>query len=172
MASRKKHSECLPDFSVFSAMKFRRTKIQHEVRGEAREKHRGNIQPLFYLALALICCSMIFNFACTPRALEKPKAIAPSNENKTSDFEADLQTMKTAGFEQIFVFRRKDGAAFDGEDRKYLRGNAPAETNRFVATDNGKAFVAGSKYPFPPASLDALRIRFNVEDYSPPKAAK
>ena len=80
--------------------------------------------------------------------------------------------MKTAGFEFIFVFRRKDGAQFDGEDRKYLRANAPAETNRFLATDDGKAFIAGSKYLFPPASLDALRLRFNVEDYSAPKETK
>jgi hypothetical protein len=74
--------------------------------------------------------------------------------------------MRTANFEYIFVFRRKDGAAFDGEDRKFLRASSPAETNRFVSTDDGKAFIAGSKYKFPPQNLEILRSRFNVEDYS------
>ncbi|MBA4184305.1 MAG: hypothetical protein H0X49_09860, partial [Acidobacteria bacterium] len=44
--------------------------------------------------------------------------------------------------------------------------NAPAETNRFVSTDNGKAFIAGSKFKFPPQNLEILRMRFNIEDYS------
>jgi len=102
-----------------------------------------------------------------------PKTAAPpANESKLSNFENDLQTMKTAGFEFIFVFRRTDGGAFDGEDRKYLRANAPAETNRFIATDDGRAFIAGSKYPFPPPSLVVLRTRFIIEDYSSPKETK
>ncbi|MBA2605780.1 MAG: hypothetical protein H0U96_02795 [Acidobacteria bacterium] len=74
--------------------------------------------------------------------------------------------MKTANFDYIFVFRRKDGGAFDGEDRKYLRSNSPAQINRFVLTDDGKAFIAGSKYIFPMENLETLRMRFNVEDYS------
>ncbi len=44
---------------------------------------------------------------------------AAANENKVSVFESDLQTMRTAGLEYIFVFRRKDGGVFDCEDRKY-----------------------------------------------------
>lgn len=122
---------------------------------------------------AAMISALSLNFACTPRALEKPVNSAPPvNENKASAFESDLQTMQTAGFEFVFVFRRRDGGAFDAEDRRYLRANAPAETNRFVAADDGKAFIAGSKYPFSPPSLDALRIRFNVEDYSVPKEAR
>jgi hypothetical protein len=110
----------------------------------------------------------LMNFACDNRSFEKANISESSAapEQTLSNFASDLQTMKTANFEYIFVFRRKDGGAFDGEDKKYLRANAPAETNRFVSTDNGKAFIAGSKFKFPLQNLETLRTRFNIEDYS------
>ena len=124
------------------------------------------------LTTQAILTSLIFlslmNFACDNRSFEKANVAESSAApgQTQSNFASDLQTMKTANFEYIFVFRRKDGGAFDGEDKKYLRANAPAETNRFVSTDNGKAFIAGSKFKFPPQNLEILRMRFNIEDYS------
>ncbi len=120
---------------------------------------------------AILTCLFFFslmNLACDNRSFEKANVSESSAapEQTQSNFASDLQTMKTANFDYIFVFRRKDGGAFDGEDKKYLRANAPAETNRFVLTDNGKAFIAGSKFKFPPQNLDVLRTRFNIEDFS------
>ncbi len=108
------------------------------------------------------------SFACDNRSFEKANVSESSAapEQTQSNFASDLQTMKTANFDYIFVFRRKAGGAFDSEDKKYLRANAPLETNRFVSTDNGKAFIAGSKFKFPPQNLEILRMRFNIEDYS------
>ena len=77
--------------------------------------------------------------------------------------------MKTAGFDYIFVFRRKDGGVFDAEDKTYLKANSPAVTNRFILSDDDKAVIAGSGFEFPAENLEALRQRFNVEDYSSPK---
>ena len=110
----------------------------------------------------------LMNFACDNRSFEKANVSEPlaAPEEKQSNFASDLQAMKTANFDYIFIFRRRDGGAFDAEDKKYLRANAPVETNRFVSTDNGKAFIAGSKFKFPPQNLEILRMRFNVEDYS------
>lgn len=124
----------------------------------------------FSILFCFFGAALFFNFACTPRAFQKSNAAAapPASENKRSSFESDLQTMQTAGFEYVFVFRRTDGGEFDSDDRKFLRANTPAETNRFVATDDGKAFIAGSKYVFPPQNLEALRTRFVTEDYSTP----
>ena len=120
------------------------------------------------MKLIVFLCVSLLNFACTPRAMENKNAAAPpvAVEEKQSSFESDLQTMRTANFEYVFVFRRKDGGEFDSDDRKYLRTYSPAETNRFVSTDGGKAFIAGSKYKFPPENLETLRLRFNVEDFS------
>ncbi len=112
-------------------------------------------------------------FACVNQSLLKNKNVAAIvEENKVSDFERDLQTMKTANFDFIFAFRRKDGAVFDSEDKKYLRANTPAGTNRFISTEEGRAFIAGSLYPFSPENLVALRNRFLVEDYSKPEAER
>ena len=74
--------------------------------------------------------------------------------------------MQKGAFSFVYVFRRKDGAALDPDDRKYLRANSPIETNQWVLTDDGKAAIAGSNYQFPLESLDALKKRFNVEDLS------
>ncbi|HXH69660.1 MAG TPA: hypothetical protein VNI60_04850 [Pyrinomonadaceae bacterium] len=124
----------------------------------------------------IFCFSLIFlilpNFACVNQSLLKGnKNIAVVVEkNNVSDYERDLQTMKTANFDYIFAFRRKDGGTFDSEDKKYLRANTPTGTNRFVSTDEGRVFIAGSTYVFSPENLEALRSRFLVEDYSKPEA--
>jgi len=121
--------------------------------------------------------SLIFliftNFACVNKSLLKGnKNVAVVQESNVSDFERDLQTMKTANFDFIFAFRRTDGGIFDSEDKKYLRANTPPGTNRFISTDEGRAFIAGSLYAFSPENLNALRNRFAVEDYSKPEAER
>lgn len=112
----------------------------------------------------------LLNFSCTYRSFEATKPEANQTvENEIPPFERDLQTMRTANFDFIYVFRRKDGGAFDAEDRKYLRTNAPPETNRFISTDDGRAFIAGSSYKFTAENLETLGKRFNIEDYSAKK---
>ena len=116
--------------------------------------------------LVFVC----LNVGCESPSLKANNAAANKKiESKANDFESDLQTMKTAGFDYIFVFRRKDGGVFDDEDKQYLRTNRPPQANRFISADDDKAFIAGSSFEFPPENLEALRKRFNVEDYSTPK---
>lgn len=91
---------------------------------------------------------------------------APGNENVRSEFEKDVEKMQTADFEYIFVFRRKDGGALDKDDKSFLRNNMPAEINRIYVSDEGKALIAGSHFPFPPDNLRALKARFDFEDLS------
>lgn len=130
-------------------------------------KNSGGANKYFFnwLIFGLVILALV-NVACESPSLKKKDRVAPVAENKQTAFEQDLQTMKTADFEYIFVFRRKDDGVFDSEDRKYLRANSPPATNRFISTDDDKAFIAGSKYKFPPENLETLRQRFNVEDFS------
>lgn len=119
-------------------------------------------------ALIIFFCACLGNFACTPRSFEKPNAAPPpplTAEDKQASFQNELEKMKTADLQYIFVFRRKDGGAVDGEDKKYLKANLPFN-NRVVLADEDKAVVVGSNYKFPPESMDALRAHFNVEDFS------
>ena len=105
--------------------------------------------------------------ACNYNSFDKPNVnVAPLNAaDSKSVFESDVQTMKTANMKYIFVFRRMDGGAFDGEDKRYLRANLPT-INRIYLSDENKAFIVGSNYKFPPENLEVLRLRFKVEDLS------
>ena len=115
----------------------------------------------------ILLCAVLLSFACTPRSFEKPKAAATpiAAEDKQAVFESELEKMRTADLQFILVFRRKDGAVFDVDDKKYLRANLPFY-NRLVVADEDKAVIIGSNFKFPPENTDALRMRFNVEDYS------
>ncbi len=115
--------------------------------------------------LAALLFGLAGNFACNYNSLEKPNvnAAPPKVENKQAAFDSDLQTLKTADLKYIFVFRRTDGGAFAVEDKKHLRTNLPA-TNRVIMTDEGKAFIVGSNYKFPPENLEVLRLQFNIEE--------
>ena len=148
------------------------TRRQKQTADGSRQSAGKKIAAASRVFVSAVFLSMLLSFGCSYRSFENQNAAVAPLENQKSGFESDLQTMQTANFEFIFVFRRKDGGAFDGDDRKYLRANAPAETNRFIATDDGRAFIAGSKYLFPPSNLEALRMRFNIEDYSTAGRAK
>ena len=86
---------------------------------------------------------------------------------KTS-FEQDLADMKDAGFDYIFVIRRKDAKAFEDEDRKFLRESMPHEINRRVSSDDGKAFIFGSGFAIDIKSVETWRKRFIVTEHSKP----
>lgn len=131
--------------------------------------------PLKLLTISVLCVAVMASFACTDeRILKSNKNAVQTNasESMRSSFETDLETMKTANFEFIFVIRRKDRGEFDSEDRKYLINNKPAQINRFILTDEGRAFIAGSKYRFPEENLNNIKARFNVEDLSAVKATE
>ncbi len=125
---------------------------------------------VFPLILGLI----LFGAACQPNQTILKDAAPPPTpmetvETRTTSFEEDLREMRTADFDYILVFRRKDGGTFDKDDQKYLRENTPLETNRWRKSDDGKAFIAGSGFGFTPEQMAALRNRFVVEDYSKPE---
>ena len=114
--------------------------------------------------------------ACQPNAvILNSKPAAPSNAAPTDSgggfdsFDKDLEAMRTADFDFIYVFRRKDGGVLTGADKKYLKANSPASTNRFVLSDADKAVVAGSKFKFSAENIAALESYFNVENYSKPE---
>ncbi len=118
-----------------------------------------------FLMFAVICLS------CSNTSMQSPTA-SPAPEKKLTAVERDVKSMKTANFEFIFVIRRNDGGVLNTEDKAYIKSNSPADTNRFVLSDDDKAVVAGSSYKFEPEYLEKLRERFLVEDFSAPVAAQ
>ncbi|HEY0429118.1 MAG TPA: hypothetical protein VGC76_15160 [Pyrinomonadaceae bacterium] len=118
---------------------------------------------LIFIALGAACEK-------APSMMENRATPLPTSETaeKLTSLQREIRDMETANFTTIYVFKRKDGGVFDKEDKKYLSANKPADANRFVLTDDEKAFVAGSNYPFSTENLDNLQKRFVVEDYSKP----
>ena len=82
-------------------------------------------------------------------------------------FAQDLEAMRTADFKFILVFRRKDGQPLNAGDRELLSKTAP-QANRRRLSDEGKAVIIGSNFPFITGTFNALTERFSMEDYSKP----
>jgi hypothetical protein len=128
----------------------------------------------FRLSVILVLSAVLFSSSgCASRFILEDKNETPSPmadatpEVPVDDFAERLKGVQTGGFDYVFVFRRKDGAILDSEDRRFLRENSPADTNQWVITSDKKAAIAGSNYRFLPENLTALKKRFAVEDFSP-----
>lgn len=120
-------------------------------------------------ALAAVCLLA----ACGPH----PRfANANSNSAETansrpqrSQTERDIESMRTADFEFVYVFRRKDGGVLDEADRRFLNEQKPPEINRVKLTDEGRAVIFGSNFQLPEPQMAALKERFAFEDLSRPR---
>jgi hypothetical protein len=120
------------------------------------------------MSLALVAG---FSSACGKKSDSKSQSPANTSSASTprqpqTPFERDLDYVRKGQFAYIYVFSRKDGGAFDKDDIAYLKTNSPAETNQWVSTDEGRRVIAGTNFEFKPEHFDALKQRFNIEDYS------
>jgi hypothetical protein len=143
-------------------------------REKARTGKKNRVVKTLLLVTGFLICGF-FITGCQPNsAILNSKSDVPLSTDQggksVNSFEKDLETMKTANFDFIYVMRRKDGGKLDSEDKKYVKANSPAATNRFILSDEEKAVIAGSKYKFEPANLKALQERFNVENFSKPES--
>ncbi len=134
-----------------------------------------------YIKLLSICCrnlivsALIFVFLGLNSACGRI-SFSPENTNSAvakpteelTQIQREIRDTQTADFKFIYVFKRRDGGEFDKADRDFLRENRTPEINRFSATEDKKAFVVGSNYPFIPEHWANLQKRFVVEDYSKP----
>jgi len=84
--------------------------------------------------------------------------------------ESDVAAMRTADFNFVFVFKRKDGAVLDADDKAFMNANTPYEINRKKLSDGGRALVVGSNFRYPPENFKAMRDRFLFEDLSKPES--
>jgi hypothetical protein len=111
--------------------------------------------------------------ACTPNqrimesvAKDSPTPAVVEKTPAPIGFEADLDAMRTADFRFILVFRRRDGAPLDAEDKAFINANTPPDVNRRRLSDDGRAVIIGSNFPFLPGTIAALTDRFVMEDHS------
>ena len=126
-----------------------------------------------FLQPAGLILALLFAFTCGCQKASDSKSspaggtTAPATPAKPqTDFERDLDYVRKGQFTYVFIFSRKDGAAFTPDDINYLKANSPQETNQWIRTDNGRRVIAGTNFEFKQEHFDALNKRFNVEDYS------
>ncbi len=109
---------------------------------------------------------------CTPNqriANSSAETPVPANVVPVAgSFESDLQAMRNADFKFILVFRRKDGAILTAEDKALANSSTSFNANRRRISDEGKAIIIGSNFPFLPGTLEKMTEKFAMEDYSKP----
>lgn len=125
--------------------------------------------------LSVLFSSVAIISACGPNeGVLRSGSESPAPSNLTSaatTVERDVEDMRTAAFQFIYVVRRKDGGPIDAEDKSVIRVQT-AVTNRRIASEDGKAFVIGSNREIDPEKMAALLTRFAVDDFSPPPAVE
>jgi hypothetical protein len=111
--------------------------------------------------------------ACTPNqriinsAPETPVPITNSSP-AAPNFENDLQAMRNADFKFIVAFRRKDGGVMTSEDKSFTNTITGYNANRRRLSDEGRAIIIGTNFPFSPDMLEKMQDRFAMENYSKP----
>lgn len=56
------------------------------------------------------------------------------------------------------------------EDKAFVNTNTPPDVNRKRLSDEGRAIIIGSNFPFLPGTITKLTERFAIENYSKPDA--
>ena len=120
------------------------------------------------LALTTVLFAIVLSGACGfGGTFDQPKPDASPTPTPLSEFESELQSMRTVDFDFIFSFKRKDGEAFDSEDKKFLKDQTYI-ANRRSLLDDEKTILIGSNYEIEKKRLDALKERFDHKDFSKP----
>ena len=127
-------------------------------------------------SLSIALLSVAFA-ACAPNqriinsnAERAPGSAPESHPVAPPTIENDIAAMKTADFNFIYVFRRKDGGELDADDRAFMNNNIPYEINRKKISDGGRALLIGSNYRIPAENFKALKERFLFDDHSKPES--
>jgi hypothetical protein len=136
----------------------------------AKDTHQGRRVPAAAAFLIALLAAISFSgcgragdgarrtVAPSPAAAASPKPMTP--------FERDLEYVRKGQFDHIYVLSRKDGAPLDSKDKAYIKEKAPMVTNMWVVTDDNRYAIAGVNAEFAPQQIEALRERFNFEDYT------
>jgi len=124
--------------------------------------------PRRYVLMLLVAASMLAGAcAANQNLLRKESGLASNSSTPKSQYEQDLDAIRTAGFTYIFVLRRRDGGKMTAEDRGFIKQQT-VDTNRRVSTDDDRVFLIGSNNALPSQNVAALYDRFAIENYSTP----
>ena len=119
-------------------------------------------------SIALIGCAANESILRSNSNEPVAESTVASNSKPVSDTaESEVENMRTADFDFIYVFRRKDGGVMQADDKAFVR-TATANVNRRSLVDGGKAIVIGANAGALGDMIKALSQRFDVQDFSKP----
>jgi hypothetical protein len=127
--------------------------------------------------LALLILFSFFTFGCQPPVEpneeppfgSKSANITPTPKVELTDFESELKSMRIADFYHIYTLKRKDGAAFESSDKTFVKENIHYATNRTSFIKDDTILFIGTNYEPTEENIDALKERFEFEDFSKPR---
>jgi len=126
------------------------------------QKNRLTIKFIIKFYFLFVFCTAIFS--CADQKM--PENAANSTPQKTpTEFERELKSLKTVDFNYIFAFRRKDGEAFNREDKTFLKRKT-YQANRHILTKDEKVVFVGTNYKLAKKDFKSLKKRFDVQDFS------
>lgn len=125
-------------------------------------------ETIIIAALLLAGCQANQEILRSNPANQTPAAPRATLEPRRTSFDQDVQDIRDAGLDVVYIVRRKDGAVLDADDKRFVRQNTPIQTNRFVISEEGKTLIIGSGFSLPAENVEALKKRFRFEDLSKP----
>jgi len=120
---------------------------------------------LFLIAILMAGCA---NQSGSQQAVQsnEPQSSPKPVRSPLTEFESRLQFVRNGNYTYIWVLSRKDGKPFDKEDGEFLRKNAPQVVDWVKADEPGTRFIAGTNFDLEQGSMELIKKRFVVEDYS------
>ncbi|HZH92403.1 MAG TPA: hypothetical protein VEX70_17535 [Pyrinomonadaceae bacterium] len=112
------------------------------------------------------CVVLLLSLAVLSGGCNRSGSPEGAARNKPSAFERDLASVQRNNYQKVYVISRPDGAAFNADDKGYLKTNMPIETTMRILTDEDRRLIVGTNFDLKPEHLDALNRRFRVEDYT------
>ncbi len=120
---------------------------------------------LFLIAILMAGCANQSSSQQAVQSNEQQSSPKPVRSPLT-EFESRLQFVRNGNYTYIWVLSRKDGKPFDKEDGEFLRKNAPQVVDWVKADEPGTRFIAGTNFDLEQGSMELIKKRFVVEDYS------
>lgn len=135
-----------------------------------RKKNRLLKKTVRSVLLYVICFFVLVSVSCASKKEVKNKQPAPSETvAAATEIEAEINAYRVADFKYIYTIKRKDGKPMDAEDKRFVKENSHFYTNRFTLVKDETVIFTGSNFKFDEKALEALKSRFEVEDYSKPE---
>ncbi len=124
-----------------------------------------NVQQFLPFTFILLCGLFVSTCSVATTETAVSENVNVETTPEISEYDRELKSLKTADFDYIFTFKRKDGEPFTSEDKKFLKEKTSRANRRGLLKDEKVLFI-GTNYKIDESNLKALKEKFEFEDFS------